>query len=75
MALALRNPNMRILEDTVFDPGGIEARRLLSPGNTCANMSAFIPRDEVVITGDFAVADYVPYTEDPTSRSFSLEFS
>jgi len=56
----LTNPNRAIEQDTRFDLGNCAVEILLTPGHTPTNVSAWVPDDGVVYTGDCLVAEYIP---------------
>ncbi|MCU0241825.1 MAG: MBL fold metallo-hydrolase, partial [Vicinamibacteria bacterium] len=57
------NPDHRIERDQAFDLGGIEARVLLTPGHTPANLCIDIPEEDVLYCGDTIVEGYLPNLE------------
>jgi glyoxylase-like metal-dependent hydrolase (beta-lactamase superfamily II) len=59
-ATKLTNPNRAIEHDTQFDLGNCAVEILLTPGHTITNVSAWVPVDGVLYTGDCLIAEYVP---------------
>ena len=57
---SLAVPTRFITEDTTLDLGGLEARVLLTPGHTPANLTIHVPADGVVYSGDCLVNAYLP---------------
>jgi glyoxylase-like metal-dependent hydrolase (beta-lactamase superfamily II) len=55
--------NYRIDADTEIDLGSLNARVLLTPGHTPANLCVLVPDEGVVFCGDCVVSDYVPNLE------------
>ena len=56
----LTNPNCAIESDTRFNLGNCPVEILLTPGHTATNMSAWVPGDGVLYTGDCLIAEYLP---------------
>jgi glyoxylase-like metal-dependent hydrolase (beta-lactamase superfamily II) len=56
----LTNPNRAIEHDTRFDLGNCAVEILLTPGHTTTNVSAWVPDDGVLYTGDCLIAEYIP---------------
>lgn len=56
----LANPNCPIEKDISFDLGNCTVEILLTPGHTSTNVSAWVPADGVVYTGDCLIAAYMP---------------
>jgi glyoxylase-like metal-dependent hydrolase (beta-lactamase superfamily II) len=56
----LTNPNCAIEHDTRFDLGNCAVEILLTPGHTTTNISAWVPGDGVLYTGDCLIAEYIP---------------
>jgi glyoxylase-like metal-dependent hydrolase (beta-lactamase superfamily II) len=59
-ATHLTNPNCPIDRDTRFDLGNCAVEILLTPGHTSTNVSAWIPEEGVLYTGDCLIAEYLP---------------
>jgi glyoxylase-like metal-dependent hydrolase (beta-lactamase superfamily II) len=56
----LTNPNCPLNQDTRFDLGGCTVEILLTPGHTATNVSAWVPEDGVLHTGDCLISEYIP---------------
>jgi glyoxylase-like metal-dependent hydrolase (beta-lactamase superfamily II) len=56
----LVNPGYPIRDDTSFDLGGLKVEILLTPGHTSTNLSAWVPDDGVLFTGDCVIREYLP---------------
>ena len=56
----LTNPDHAIEQDTSFDLGNCTVEILLTPGHTATNISAWVPSDGVLYTGDCLIAEYIP---------------
>ncbi len=59
-ATQLTNPDHAIDQDTRFDLGNCTVEILLTPGHTPTNISAWVPSDGVLYTGDCLIAEYIP---------------
>jgi glyoxylase-like metal-dependent hydrolase (beta-lactamase superfamily II) len=56
----LANPNCAIAGDTRFDLGNCTVEILMTPGHTTTNVSAWVPAEGVIYTGDCLIAEYIP---------------
>jgi glyoxylase-like metal-dependent hydrolase (beta-lactamase superfamily II) len=56
----LANPNRPIDQDSRLDLGACEIEILLTPGHTPSNISAWLPSDGVLFSGDCLVNGYLP---------------
>ena len=59
-ATQLSQPNRPIDRDTRFDLGNCAVEILLTPGHTATNVSAWVPDEGVLYTGDCLIAEYLP---------------
>jgi glyoxylase-like metal-dependent hydrolase (beta-lactamase superfamily II) len=68
----LTNPNRVIEQDTQFDLGNCTVEILLAPGHTPTNISAWVPTDGVLYTGDCLIAEYIPNLDAGTPADWQI---
>jgi glyoxylase-like metal-dependent hydrolase (beta-lactamase superfamily II) len=68
----LTNPNCAIEHDTRFDLGKCAVEILLTPGHTATNVSAWVPGDGVLYTGDCLIAEYLPNLDAGTPADWQI---
>ncbi len=68
----LINPNRAIEQDTRFDLGNCTVEILLTPGHTTTNISAWVPADGVLYTGDCLIAEYIPNLDAGTPSDWQV---
>ena len=66
------NPNCAIEHDTRFDLGNCAVEILLTPGHTATNVSAWVPGDGVLYTGDCLIAEYIPNLDAGTPADWQI---
>jgi glyoxylase-like metal-dependent hydrolase (beta-lactamase superfamily II) len=66
------NPNCAIEHDTCFDLGECAVEILLTPGHTATNVSAWVPGDGVLYTGDCLIAEYLPNLDAGTPADWQI---
>ena len=66
------NPNCQIEKDTRFDLGGCTVEILLTPGHTPTNLSAWVPDDGVLFTGDCLIREYLPNLDAGTPADWQV---
>jgi glyoxylase-like metal-dependent hydrolase (beta-lactamase superfamily II) len=71
-ATQLTNPNCAIVHDTRFDLGKCAVEILLTPGHTATNVSAWVPGDGVLYTGDCLIAEYIPNLDAGTPADWQI---
>jgi glyoxylase-like metal-dependent hydrolase (beta-lactamase superfamily II) len=68
----LTNPNRAIERDTRFDLGNCTVEILLTPGHTPTNISAWVPAEGVLYTGDCLIAEYLPNLDAGTPADWQI---
>jgi cyclase len=68
----LANPDHPIDRDTRFDLGNCTVKILLTPGHTPTNVSAWVPEDGVLYTGDCLIAGYIPNLDAGTPADWQI---
>ena len=71
-ATELSNPNRPIGHDTRWDLGGCTVEILPTPGHTATNVSAWVPQDGVLFTGDCLIAEYLPNLDAGTPADWQI---
>jgi glyoxylase-like metal-dependent hydrolase (beta-lactamase superfamily II) len=66
------NPTCSIGHDTRFDLGNCTVEILLTPGHTATNISAWVPADGVLYTGDCLIAEYIPNLDAGTPADWQV---
>jgi glyoxylase-like metal-dependent hydrolase (beta-lactamase superfamily II) len=57
------SPANTVVNNQVFDLGGVEAKIIFTPGHTETNISVYVPTEKVIYTGDIVVQGYIPNLE------------
>jgi glyoxylase-like metal-dependent hydrolase (beta-lactamase superfamily II) len=66
------NPNCAIEHNNRFDLGNCAVEILLTPGHTATNVSAWVPGDGVLYTGDCLIAEYIPNLDAGTPADWQI---
>jgi len=66
------NPNRQIEKDACFDLGGCSVKIMLTPGHTPTNLSAWVPEDGVLFTGDCLIREYLPNLDAGTPADWQV---
>jgi glyoxylase-like metal-dependent hydrolase (beta-lactamase superfamily II) len=66
------NPNRTIEQETQFDLGNCMVEVLFTPGHTATNVSAWVPADGVLYTGDCLIAEYIPNLDAGTPADWKI---
>jgi glyoxylase-like metal-dependent hydrolase (beta-lactamase superfamily II) len=66
------NPNRIIEQDSQFELGNCTVEILLTPGHTATNLSAWLPSEGVLYTGDCLIAQYLPNLDSGTPADWQV---
>jgi glyoxylase-like metal-dependent hydrolase (beta-lactamase superfamily II) len=68
----LANPDRALAADRSFDLGNCTVEILLTPGHTGTNVSAWVPSEGVLYTGDCLIAEYIPNLDAGTPADWQI---
>lgn len=68
----LTNPTCSVETDTRWDLGNCAVEILLTPGHTDTNISAWVPSEGVLYTGDCLIAEYIPNLDAGTPADWQI---
>ena len=68
----LTNPNRAVQPGTCIDLGDCPVEILPTPGHTITNISAWVPGEGVLYTGDCLIAEYIPNLDAGTPADWQI---
>ncbi|HTK05594.1 MAG TPA: MBL fold metallo-hydrolase [Ktedonobacteraceae bacterium] len=69
---SIANPDHPITEEIQLDLGGRTVQILLTPGHTPANISIYVPDEQVMYSGDCLISGYLPNLEAGTHEDWHI---